>query len=72
MLLGPDRRIVSNKFQTKDNVTGIDKVVCKRCSPNKIMQFLDISTFFIYKTIFRHLKLEIALAIPASNDEKVK
>ena len=26
--------------------------------------------FFINSNIFRHLKLEIALAIPASNDEK--
>ena len=26
--------------------------------------------FFINSTIFRHLKLEIALAIPALNDEK--
>ena len=29
---------------------------------------LDMS-FFINSNIFRHLKLEIALAIPASNDE---
>ena len=27
-------------------------------------------SFFINSNIFRHLKLEIALAIPASNDEK--
>ena len=31
---------------------------------------LDMSIFFINNNILRHLKLEIALAIPASNDEK--
>ena len=30
------------------------------------------SVFFINSNSFRHLKLEIALAIPASNDEKYK
>ena len=29
-----------------------------------------MSIFHINSNIFRHLKLEIALAIPASNDEK--
>ena len=31
---------------------------------------LEMSIFFINSNISRHLKLEIALAIPASNDEK--
>ena len=35
-------------------------------SNNLILDML----FFININIFRHLKLEIALAIPASNDEK--
>ena len=29
---------------------------------------LEMSIFFINMNIFRHLKLEIALAIPASNE----
>ena len=38
-----------------------DNIVCGRCSDSQIIQF---------RNIFCHLKLEIALAIPASNDEK--
>ena len=44
-------------------------IVCGRCSVNQIIQFKRC----IFKkniNIFRHSKLEIALAIPASNDEK--
>ena len=47
----------------------MDNTVCGRCSVSKITQFRRcIFSKNIY--IFRHLKLEIALAIPASNDEK--
>ena len=47
----------------------MDNTVCGGCSASKITQFRRcIFSKNIY--IFRHLKLEIALAIPASNDEK--
>ena len=47
----------------------MDNTVCGRCSVSQITQFRRcIFSKNIY--IFRHLKLEIALAIPASNDEK--
>ena len=47
----------------------MDNIVCGRCSVSQIIQFRRcIFSKNIY--IFRHLKLEIALAIPASNDEK--
>ena len=47
----------------------MDNTVCGRCSVSKISQLRRcIFSKNIY--IFRHLKLEIALAIPASNDEK--
>ena len=47
----------------------MDNIVCGRCSASQIIQFRRcIFSKNIY--IFRHLKLEIALAIPASNDEK--
>ena len=46
-------------------------MVCGRCC-FVIHFFLKFESclFFINNNIFRHLKLEIALAIPASNDEK--
>ena len=34
------------------------------------LNWLPIISIFINKHIFRYLKLEIALVIPASNDEK--
>ena len=47
----------------------MDNTVCGRCSVSKITQFRRcIFSKNIYS--FCHLKLEIALAIPASNDEK--
>ena len=47
----------------------MDNTVCSRCSVSKITQFRTcIFSKNIY--IFRHFKLKIALAIPASNDEK--
>ena len=46
----------------------MDNIVCCRCYVNQIIQFRRcIFSNFI---IFCHLKLEIALAIPASNDKK--
>ena len=47
----------------------IDKMVCDICSISPIIQF-ERCLFLKNIDIFRHLKLEIALAIPASNDEK--
>ena len=47
----------------------MDNIVCGRCSVRQKTQF-KISTFSGNVNIFRQLKLEIALAIPASNDEK--
>ena len=47
----------------------MDDIVCRRCLVSQIAQFRRcIFSKDIY--IFRHLELEIALAIPASNDEK--
>ena len=47
----------------------MNNTVCGRCSVSKITQFKRcIFSKNIY--IFCHLKLEIALAIPALNDEK--
>ena len=47
----------------------MDNIVCGRCSVSQITQ-LRRCIFAKKLNIFRHLKLEIALAIPASNDEK--
>ena len=47
----------------------MDNIVGGRCSVSLIIQ-LKRCIFSKNKIIFRHLKLEIALAIPASNDEK--
>ena len=46
----------------------MDNIVGGRCSVSLITQLRCL--FSKNKNIFRHLKLEIALAIPASNDEK--
>ena len=47
----------------------MDNIVCGRCTVSQVIQFRRwIFSKNIY--IFRHLKLEIALAIPALNDEK--
>ena len=60
---------LSSRFQTKYYVTERDNKVCGRFSVSQKMQFRRciFSTNII---IFRHLKLEIALAIPASNKWK--
>ena len=47
----------------------MDNIVGGRCSVSLITQ-LRRCIFSKNKNIFRHLKLEIALAIPASNDDK--
>ena len=47
----------------------MDNIVGGGCSLSLITQ-LKRCIFSKNKNIFRHLKLEIALAIPASNDEK--
>ena len=47
----------------------MDNIVVGRCSVSLTTQ-LRRCLFSKNKNIFRHLKLEIALAIPASNDEK--
>ena len=47
----------------------MDNMVCGRCSISQITQFKKC-LFSKKINIFRHLKLEIALAIPASNNEK--
>ena len=47
----------------------MDKLICDSCSVNQITQFASC-LLFINGYIFRHLRLEIASAIPASNDEK--
>ena len=46
----------------------MNNMVCGRCSVSRIIQFKKCP-FFKNIHIFRHLKLEIALAIPALNDE---
>ena len=47
----------------------MDNIVCGRCSVRQITQ-IRRCIFFLNINIFRHLKLEIVLAIPASYDEK--
>ena len=46
----------------------MDNIVCGRYSVNQIIPFRRCR--IQRKGIFRHLKLEIALGIPASNDQK--
>ena len=66
VLLDPDI-YVFKKVSTQINATKIDKISSSRCSANQIFQF-GRCLFFIDRNIFRHLKLEIALAIPALNE----
>ena len=47
----------------------MNNTVCGRCSISQIIPF-NICLFSKNINICRHLKLEIALAIPALNDEK--
>ena len=57
---------VSNQVKC---LTEIDNIACGRWSANQIFKFV-ICLFFKDIIIFRHFELEIALAIPAQNDEK--
>ena len=59
----------SNKFQPIQNAPEIATIAYRRCSLNQMIQ-LGRWLFFTNKNIFHHWKLEIASAIPASNDEK--
>ena len=47
----------------------MDNIVCGGCSVSRITQFRRCKCSKNIN-IFSHLELEIALAIPASNDEK--
>ena len=47
----------------------MDNMVCGRRPVSQLIQF-KICLFKKNINLFRHLKLEIALAIPAANDEK--
>ena len=56
-------------FKPNNMSLKMDNMVCVRCSISQIIQFKRC-LFSKIINIFCHLKLEIALAIPASNDEK--
>ena len=56
-------------FKPNNMPLKIDNRVCGRCPISRIIQFKKC-LFSKNINIFRHLKLEIALAIPAANDEK--
>ena len=55
-------------FKPNNMSLKMDNIVCGGCSISQITQFKR-SQFLKNINIFCHLKLEIALAIPASNDE---
>ena len=61
------------RFQACFNIkiTKFDKIVFGGCVGNPIIQYLRC-LFFININIFCHLKLEIATAIPVSNERKKK
>ena len=61
--------MVASMFLINKNITKFNKIFFVRCIVNPIMQYWRC-LFVIDIHIFRHLKLEIASAIPASNDEK--
>ena len=69
VLLEPDI-YVFKKVSAQINATAIDKIFSGRCSANQIFQF-GRCLFFLNENIFRHLKLEIALAIPALKEWKI-
>ena len=56
-------------FRLIRNITKFAKKVFGKCLGNPILQYWR-SLLFIKLNISSHLKLEIVLAIPASNDEK--
>ena len=57
-------------FYINKNITKFDKIIFYRCLINPIFQYWRC-LFFINMNIFRQLKLEIALAIPASSEIKI-
>ena len=59
-----------SKFRSNKNVIEIHKMDCDRYSVNQIINICRL--FFIKTYIFRHLKLQFALAIAASNEWKVE
>ena len=56
----------SSKFKKKKNATAIEHITCD--AKNSIW---DICLFFINIAFLRHLKLNIELVIPASNEYKI-
>ena len=58
-------------FQINRNINKFDKIIFDRCLFDPIFQYWRC-LFFTNMNIFRHLKLEIALAIPASNEWKTQ
>ena len=57
-------------MKSRWSVTEIGQIVDGRCLDGRCLGNNFLRLFFWNVKIFRHLKLEIALAIPASNDEK--
>ena len=55
-------------FRPNKNATGIRNRVCDRCSVNQRIEVLQNTISHNYRHIFRHLKMEFALAIPALNE----
>ena len=69
LLLGPYIYTGLSMFHITNNITEFDKIVFGGCLVYPIIQYWTC-LFFKNSNIFRHLELEIALAIPAPNDEK--
>ena len=57
------------RFRLSFRGNKIHHIVYDRCSVDQNVNFYTCS-FVINSHIFRHLELEVALAIPAPNDEK--
>ena len=57
--------VINSRFKRRK----IETIVYGRCLVNPIIQYWRCQ-LFININIFRDLKLEIALAVPALNDEK--
>ena len=55
-------------YMFNPKITETDLLYCCRCSGDQIIKY-GRRLFFINMNICRHLKLEMALLIPASNDE---
>ena len=59
------------QVSNQQNANKIHKIVCERFSVNLLIQYCRC-LFFIISNIFRRLKLEIALKIPALNEWKIE